>query len=1147
MLNLSFGIKFSDLYNLDGLKKVDEQFLRYLKSENEQIYQNLQDVRKNFINEDSALMIAISQYLDEFIAKMFQIEKEVESLQNNQKKLDVLYKCKTDFVRRFVLTKFSNIKVGNSIELDILKYLPENKFDELEYARLVMLWMSDRSRYVKELQCAAMYAIYRIHTLTPYYEGVLFNIPEKLDYDNLLDISNTNDGIINSIRSNRFRYRDNFDLTDHGASNAQALMHANYCIFCHRNQKDSCSIGLKTKEGEFKKSPHNVPLEGCPLGEKISEMNMVKSAGYDIAALGIITRDNPLCAGTGHRICNDCMKSCIYQKQEPVNIPMVESNILDNVLELKYGFEIYSLLTRWNPLNFIKPIINDFTGHNVLIVGAGPAGYTMAHYLLNEGHGVVLIDGLKIEPISSDLSGIMQNGERVDFRPICNIKEELYESLNDRVIYGFGGVSEYGITVRWNKNYLKVLRLLIERRERFLMFGGTRFGSNITYYDAFYMLNFDHVVFAMGAGKQNMINIRNSMIRGVRMASDFLMMLHMSKPYDLLSISNVQVRLPVVVIGAGLTAIDTATESIAYYIMQVEKFLHQYEILSKKLGIECLESSWSEEEKEIAYEFMEHARILRSKKEEIKLHDKKSLLLDCIRKWGGVKILYYKKFIDSASYRLNHEEVQKALDEGVEFIENMNSLEFKKDKYKHVKCILAENVVSKEKVEISARTVMIAIGTNPNNIVQEEYNNIFKLDGGFLQLMDKNGNVRKPSKSSKSGEELFLTHICEDKRAVSIVGDLHPSYNGNVVKAMASSKNAAPFITKMLEKIENNVDYNKFRKNILDHLVVQVEEVKILTSSIVEVIIRSKLASKHFQPGQFYRLQNYLTQFDKLSNFGISYKNEVDKSKKSNILMEALALTGSSIDKENGIVSLIILEMGGSSNLCRSLKKGDNVVLMGPTGQPSEIPKNKNMLLIGGGLGNAVLFSIGHALRENGCKVLYVAGYNSLKDVYKPDMIENSSDFTIWSCDNGLIDVHRDNDVAFHGNIVDALRSYCTEKILHNVFKLQEIDQIMIIGSVGMMTAVKNLFKDEFSNQLKPSHKIIASVNSPMQCMMKGICAQCIQRHEIEPGKEEFVYSCISQDQNAYLVDFDHLNERLKQSILQEKISKDWMKYYIEN
>ena len=123
----------------------------------------------------------------------------------------------------------------------------------------------------------------------------------------------------------------------------------------------------------------------------------------------MVTIDNPMCAGTGHRICNDCMKGCIFQKQEPVNIPLVETSALTDVLDLPYGFEIYSLLTRWNPLNAKRPFALPYNGKNVLVVGMGPAGYTLAHYLLNEGFGVIGVDGLKIEPLS-DMSGLGKDG-----------------------------------------------------------------------------------------------------------------------------------------------------------------------------------------------------------------------------------------------------------------------------------------------------------------------------------------------------------------------------------------------------------------------------------------------------------------------------------------------------------------------------------------------------------------------------------------------------------------------------------------------------------------------------------------------------------------------------------------------------------------
>ena len=124
----------------------------------------------------------------------------------------------------------------------------------------------------------------------------------------------------------------------------------NYCIWCPGQLR---SRGLKDrKTGAFQKSPFGVALTGCPLDEKISEMHALRAQGWVLGAFAAIAVDNPMMAATGHRICNDCMKACIYQKQDPVDIPQAETSILKDVLALTWGFEIYSLLTRWNPWTF---------------------------------------------------------------------------------------------------------------------------------------------------------------------------------------------------------------------------------------------------------------------------------------------------------------------------------------------------------------------------------------------------------------------------------------------------------------------------------------------------------------------------------------------------------------------------------------------------------------------------------------------------------------------------------------------------------------------------------------------------------------------------------------------------------------------------
>jgi hypothetical protein len=170
-----------------------------------------------------------------------------------------------------------------------------------------------------------------------------------------------------------------------------------------------------------------VLLAGCPLDEKISEMNLLAAGGHTIGALAVAAVDNPMCAATGHRICNDCMKACIYQKQEPVDIPQAETRILKDVLGLPWGFEIYGLLTRWNPLN-LEPRRQG--GAEVLVAGLGQPDAHICHGADNSRDRRAQIGHRPRFSVDAP-------GARVAIRDVASS-----QALKHRVMAGFGGVAD---------------------------------------------------------------------------------------------------------------------------------------------------------------------------------------------------------------------------------------------------------------------------------------------------------------------------------------------------------------------------------------------------------------------------------------------------------------------------------------------------------------------------------------------------------------------------------------------------------------------------------------------------------------------------------------------------------------------------------
>jgi len=497
----------------------------------------------------------------------------------------------------------------------------------------------------------------------------------------------------------------------------------------------------------------------------------------------------------------------------------------------------------------------------------------------------------------------------------------------------------------------------------------------------------------------------------------------------------------------------------------------------------------------------------------------------------------------------------------------MNPAEAVPDEYNAVKAVIFERLEyvaetgkfenTGDMHEFPAHTVCVAAGTSPNVIYEKEKPGTFQMDEWrqFFQpyRLTKNGDGKFHAVPVDKGETGFFTSYEHEGKFISYYGDNHPQYAGNVVKAMASAKHGYEKVVELFAdeiaasssppyeggvaealrgrggSLAGDQVFERLEKTLDEQLRAYVVRVDRLTPTIVDVIVKAPLQARKFEPGQFYRLQNFETSAPVVDGV--------------RLMMEGLALTGAWVDEKEGLLSMIVLEMGTSSRLCSLLKEGEEVLVMGPTGSPTEIPENENVLLAGGGLGNAVLFSIARALKARNNKVIYFAGYKHSSDLFKREEIENATDQVVWATDFGdEIAPQRPQDAHFRGNIVQAMIAYAEGRVDGNTFDLKTIDRIIAIGSDRMMNAVREARHTALKPFLNENHVAIGSINSPMQCMMKEVCAQCLQRH-VNPhtGEEFFVFSCFNQDQHLDFVDFKNLNERLRANSIQEKLTNLWL------
>ena len=1147
------GFDFATLQTIDGLSRLDGSFLEWLASRDEALAGRLRAYREGEALDpvpESELLLALAPHLERFVAELFGVEEDLGCLAEATLSHDVVMSFKQAFVGRRVKKHRRPV---------------EQSFDELDR------WLTDRIAGFEEPDRERAVAIYAMGLLDApvanadaiervtawcklirqdpdlarHYAGwASFRLPEKLDHAHLVPLQRVDsDGTVRlQADPSRWRRRDGFALTDRRMTARQVQSEIHYCVYCHEHDGDFCSKGFPEKKTQpelgLKQDPLGNTLTGCPLEEKISEMHVLKRDGHGIGALAMAMVDNPMVPATGHRICNDCMKGCIYQKQDPVNIPQIETRALTDVLDLPWGVEIYHLLTRWNPLRRQQYVQQPDNGRRVMVAGMGPAGFTMAHHLTMEGCTVAAVDGLKIEPLPQGL--LSSPVERWS---------DLCESLDERILLGFGGVAEYGITVRWDKNFLKLIYLTLARRHNFRVYGGVRLGGTVTLENA-WELGFEHIVNATGAGLPRVIHMGNSLARGMRQASDFLMALQLTGAGKESSLANLQVRLPAVVIGGGLTGVDTATEVQAHYIKQVEKVLTRYEALTESRGEGRVTAGLNEEDRGVLAEFLEHGRAVRAERERAAASGETPDFAALLRQWGGVTIAYRKGLNSSPAYTRNHEEVQKAVEEGLFYAEGLEPLHAELDEHEHVRSLVCRRMqceegrwlATREEVTLPARAIFVAAGTVPDTIYEREYPRTFALDGNHFLPHVAHGSSLQPvdvADHCKSDEFGPLTSYESDGHRVSFVGDTHPAFNGSVVKAIASAKRSYPHVMNSLARLDRPAASERaaapFLERMDDLFRARVVEINRDNPAMVELWVRAPLAARNFRPGQFFRLQTF----------------ESTSPIVEGTRLQVPLLTVSGTGVRNDCIRLMVLQWGAGPRIVGRLQPGDPLVLMGPTGAPTDMPRGRTIMVVAGRWGAAVMLDIGAALRAAGNRVIYVAAFGRASDVDHQDELEAGADQIIWcTASEPTIEARRPQDISLvETNMIELVRRYGDGEIgpARGGIPLSQVDRVMVMGGTGLLKG----FQSELSRGLKPYFhpevEAFGTVGSPMQCMMKGVCAQCLQ-WQIDPEtgqRTRPVFSCAAQDQPLSWIDLDNLAARQQQNRLLDRLTGQWLDHVL--
>jgi ferredoxin--NADP+ reductase len=257
-----------------------------------------------------------------------------------------------------------------------------------------------------------------------------------------------------------------------------------------------------------------------------------------------------------------------------------------------------------------------------------------------------------------------------------------------------------------------------------------------------------------------------------------------------------------------------------------------------------------------------------------------------------------------------------------------------------------------------------------------------------------------------------------------------------------------------------------------------------LASDVKWFRIEAPLVAKHRQPGQFVILR--------LAETG-----------------ERIPLTMAAADPAAGTIELIVKAIGKTTRMLCAKEAGDTINdIMGPLGKPTEIHPVQHAVLVGGGVGTAVIYPLAPALRQAGARVTAITGGRTRELVVLEDELQKVCDAVYATTDDG--------SYGFKGTVADKLKELIADTE-------RPIGAVYCAGPVPMMRAVADLTRP------LNIHTVV-SLN-PIMVDGTGMCGGC----RVTVGGKT-LFACVDGPEfDGHQVDYDELWDRLGAYKKQEK------------